>query len=130
MTNTPTTEPPTTDALVASYLAAWNADDPTERRAAIEAAWTPDHRFCDPLAEATGYDELDAFVGQIRAHYPGARFELVSGVDAHHGVARWSWSLTLPDGSVPAVGHDVVRLADDGRIAEFVGFFGPLPDAS
>lgn len=128
MTNTPTTDPRTLDALAAGYLAAWNADDPTARRAAIEATWTPDHRFCDPLAEAGGYDELDGFIAQVRSHYPGAAFRMVSGIDAHHDVARWSWAMTLPDGTVPAVGHDTVRLAADGRIAEFVGFFGPMPD--
>ena len=129
MTVTPTTEPRTPDTLVASYLAAWNADDPEVRRAAIEQAWTPGHRFCDPLAEVAGYDELDGFIAQVRSHYEGARFALAGGVDAHHGVARWSWTMTLPDGSVPAVGYDVVRLADDGRITDFVGFFGPLPEA-
>lgn len=129
MTVTPTTEPRTPDTLVAGYLAAWNTDDAVARRAAIEQAWTPDHRFCDPLAEVAGYDELDGFIAQVRSHYPGARFVLAGGVDAHHGVARWSWTMTLPDGSVPAIGHDVVRLADDGRITDFVGFFGPLPEA-
>ncbi len=128
MTTTPATEPRTLDATVAAYLAAWNSDDPTERRAAITRAWVPDHRFCDPLADVGGYDELDAFIAQVRSHYAGARFELVSGVDTHHAVARWSWTMTLPDGTVAAVGHDVVRLAADDRIAEFIGFFGPLPD--
>lgn len=128
-TGTPDTDTRPLDAVVASYLAAWNSDDPAERRAAIEGAWTPDHRFCDPLAEVSGYDELDGFIAGVRGHYPGATFRPLGGVDTHHTVARWSWEMTLPDGTVPAVGHDTVVLAADGRIAEFVGFFGPLPEA-
>ena len=124
-----TTTAPDLDALVGRYLTAWNTDDPAGRRAAIEAVWTPDHRFTDPLADVTGHDELDGFIAQVRGHYPGAVFRLVSAVDAHHDVARWSWEMTAADGSVAAVGHDTVRLAADGRIALFVGFFGPLAAA-
>ena len=128
MTDTNTT--PDTTAVVAGYLAAWNTDDPAERRRQIEATWTPDHRFTDPLADVSGYDALDAFIGHVRETYPGSRFALVSAVDAHHDIARWSWDLVLPDGTVRAVGHDAVRLAADGRISELVGFFGPLEPAA
>ena len=132
-TSNPATDPAATtatDALVERYLTAWNSDDPTERRAAIEATWTPDHRFTDPLADATGYDELDGFIAQVRGHYPGATFRLVSAIDTHHDLARWSWDLVTADGTVAAVGHDAVRLADDGRIRLFLGFFGPLAPAA
>ena len=136
MTDTSTTDTTgatgaTTDlgALLERYLDAWNTDDPARRRAAIEATWAPDHQFTDPLASATGHDELEAFITQVRGHYPGSAFRAVSGVDAHHDVARWSWELITADGTVAAVGHDSVQLADDGRIRRFVGFFGPLPEA-
>ena len=134
-TNTDTTDTaaaaaPDVDALADRYLTAWNTDDPTRRRAAIEATWTPDHHFTDPLADATGYDELDGFIAQVRGHYPGATFRLVSAVDAHHDLARWSWELVTADGAVAAVGHDAVRLAADGRIRLFLGFFGPLTPAT
>ena len=135
MTNTDTTsttDDTTTDdgagthtALLANYLEAWNTDDAGRRRAAIEATWTPDHEFTDPLAAATGHDELEAFITQVRGHYPGSTFRAVSGVDAHHDVARWRWELVTADGAVAAVGHDAVQVADDGRIRRFIGFFGP-----
>ena len=124
MTDTNTT--PDTTAVTAGYLAAWNADDPAERRRQIEAAWTPDHHFTDPLTEVSGYDALDAFIDQVRGTYPGSVFSLVSTVDVHHDIARWSWEMVLTDGTVRAVGHDSVRLAADGRISDFLGFFGPL----
>ena len=133
MTTTDTTDQPNRIApadLVERYLAAWNSDDPDARRAAMAAAWTPGHHFTDPLADVRGYDELDGFIAGVRDHYPGSTFRLVSGIDAHHDLARWSWELVLSDGTVAAIGHDSVRLAEDGRIELFLGFFGPLPAAA
>ena len=48
-----------TATLVQRYLAAWNATDPTARREAIAAAFTPDARYVDPMADVRGHDGVD-----------------------------------------------------------------------
>ena len=122
----PMTTTDTTATVAERYLAAWNATDPAERRAALEATWTPECRFTDPMADTTGYDELAAFMGGVDAQFAGHRFVLSSDVDTHHDLVRLTWDLVGPDGTVAAVGHDTLTLAADGRIAVVTGFFGPL----
>lgn len=116
----------TTATIADRYLAAWNATDAGARRAALEAAWTPDCRFTDPMADTTGYDELTAFMEGVQAQFTGHRFVLSSNVDAHHDLVRLTWDLVGPDGAVAAVGHDTLTLAADGRVRTVTGFFGPL----
>ena len=49
--------------------------------------------------------------------YAGHTFRRTTKVDAHHGFARYGWELVGPDGSVAVAGLDVIRLADDGKLA-------------
>ena len=49
-----------TATLVQRYLAAWNTTDPAARREAIAAAFTPDARYVDPMADVRGHDGVDA----------------------------------------------------------------------
>src|SRR5690606_37867666 len=57
-------------AAVQRYLAAWNATDPAERRAAVEAAFAPDARYVDPLADVTGTEALDALIAGVHQQFP------------------------------------------------------------
>ena len=50
-----------------------------------------------------------------------------SGIDLHHGVARYGWQLCAPDGTVALEGIDFAQLDERGRLARVSGFFGPLP---
>lgn len=123
-----TTTHPSTDVL-SRYLAAWNATDPAARRDAIAAAFAPDVRYVDPLADVTGHDALDALVAAAQERFPGWVFAPVGEVDAHHDVARFAWSVGPAGGEPPVLGSDVVRLAPDGRIAEVHGFLDRVPAA-
>lgn len=130
-TTTPTATSTGSDALVATvdhYFAMWNATDEDTRRAAIASAWTEDGAYVDPLVQATGYDELVAMVAGVQEQFPGQTFRRTSGIDAHHGLVRFSWQLVADDGAVTVDGIDVGIVADDGRLSRIGGFFGPLPD--
>jgi hypothetical protein len=117
----------TTAMLVQHYLAAWNANDPAERRAAIEAAFTPDARYVDPLADVTGVEALDALIAGVQQQFPGMRFSPVGDVDAHHDVCRFRWGLG-PEGAEPLViGFDVATVGPDGRITGVQGFLDKVP---
>jgi hypothetical protein len=124
-----TTKTPTT-ALVHEYLAAWNATDPAERRAAIEAVFAPDARYVDPLADVTGTDALDALIAGVQQQFPGMRFSSVDDVDAHHDLCRFRWGLG-PEGAEPlVVGFDVATVGPDGRITAVHGFLDRVPPAA
>ena len=123
-----TTTTPTA-TVVQRYLAAWNASDPADRRAAIEAAFAPDARYVDPLADVTGTDALDALIAGAQEQFPGMRFTPVGEVDAHHDVCRFQWGLG-PEGAEPLViGFDVAMVDADGRITGVAGFLDKVPGA-
>jgi SnoaL-like protein len=121
-----TTTTPTA-TVVQRYLAAWNASDPAERRAAIEAVFAPDARYVDPLADVTGTEALDALIAGVQQQFPGMRFCPVGDVDAHHDVCRFQWGLG-PEGVEPLViGFDVATVGPDGRITGVQGFLDKVP---
>jgi hypothetical protein len=119
----------TTDVTttVDGYLAAWNERDPKRRAELVERAWAPDGQLIDPPMIGEGHHGISAMAEAMHTHYEGHRFERISGVDAHHEHVRFAWQLAGPDGQVALTGLDVADLADDGRLARVVGFFGDLP---
>ena len=120
-----------TRKVVDRYFAMWNESDPGRRRELIEATWSPDASYVDPMFAAEGPDALDALVARVHTQFPGHRFRLTGAVDAHHDRARWSWELAGPDGRPPVVaGVDFAVLAPDGRLREVTGFFEPPANAA
>jgi hypothetical protein len=113
--------------IVDDYLAAWNERDEQTRAALIERAWTPEGRLIDPPFEGEGHDGIGQMAAVMHEHYADHRFERTSGVDLHHDHLRFAWQLVGPDGAVAVAGIDVADLAQDGRLARVVGFFGDLP---
>jgi hypothetical protein len=114
----------TTATVVETYFAMWNETDAARRQALIEAAWTPDASYLDPMFAADGPDGLDALVAGFHQQFPGHRFRLTDPVDVHHDRARWGWELAGPDGgAVVAAGVDFALLAPDGRLRQVTGFF-------
>ena len=105
-----------------TYLALWNEADDDARRVRLAAAWTADARYADPLMSGTGHDGIAAMIAGARAQFPGHRFTLAGTPDGHGPFVRFAWTLAPDDGAVVAGGTDVVRLDDDSRIAEVIGF--------
>jgi SnoaL-like domain len=116
-----------TAAVVQRYLAAWNASDPAERRAAIEAVFAPDARYVDPLADVTGTEALDALIAGVQQQFPGMRFGPVGDVDAHHDVCRFRWGLGPEGAEALVIGFDVATVGPDGRITSVQGFLDKVP---
>jgi hypothetical protein len=114
MTNTIT-------SVVDTYIAAWNEGDPERRRALVGETWTEDGSYVDPLMAGSGPDEIAAMIGAAQAQFPGHRFELAFGPDAHNDVVRFAWTLTAGNGPV-ARGTDFATFAPDGRLRAVTGF--------
>jgi len=131
MTETQTIESPATEtpveAVVDTYLAMWNETDGDRRAELIATAWIEAGHYSDPLLEAKGRPELSTMVDGLQAQFPNHTFTRTSGVDLHHGLARFGWKLSGPDGTVVIEGIDIAALAEDGRIARIAGFFGDVP---
>lgn len=119
-----TTITPTT--TLADYLAMWAETDADVRRAIIERVFTPDGRYCDPVADARGHAAINEMVSGVLAHYVGHRFEATTAIDAHHDQARVGWQLVAPDGTAVVTGIDIATFASDGQLVHMTGFFGPL----
>jgi hypothetical protein len=115
------------DTVVDTYTRAWAEPDRASRRALLERCWAVDGVYCDPLGQVTGRDGLDEHITGFQAAQPGARFEVVSGIDEHDGYLRFAWQMRAADGSVALVGTDFGELDGDGVLRRIIGFFGPLP---
>lgn len=109
--------------VVGGYFAMWNETDPTRRREVIEATWSEDASYVDPMFAAEGPDALDEMVARVQEQFPGHRFQQTGAINAHNDRARWGWELAGTDnGSIVAAGVDFAVLAPDGRLREVSGF--------
>jgi hypothetical protein len=113
------------DTLVDTYIAMWNETDPDRRRALVAETVSDDADYVDPLMEGSGVEGIATMIGAAQSQFPGHRFALVAGPEAHHDRVRFSWSLAA-DGSTPvAIGTDVASLSGDGRMRSITGFLEP-----
>src|SRR3954447_14333482 len=92
------TEMSSVTALVDTYIALWNESDPARRRALVEQTFTADGEYLDPLMRGQGTEGIDAMVAAAQAQFPGTRFVLHAGPDAHNDRVRFSWQLRPGDG--------------------------------
>ena len=113
--------------VVERYIDSWNQTDPRRRRQLVDELWAEDGRYVDPMAEASGRNEVDAMIGAVQAQFPGFVFTLLGPVDAHHRQARFTWGLG-PAGAEPVVvGFDVAVADEDGRLRNVLGFLDKVP---
>jgi len=113
--------------LIDNHLAAYADPDAARRAGVVESIWAVSGRLIDPPLAAAGHAQIVQQAQQLLAQFPGHRFVRSSGIDSHHGVARYAWQLVAPSGSVALDGIDIAHVDSDGRLAQVTGFFGPLP---
>lgn len=114
---------------VDTHLAGYAEPDRARRVELLTRAWNPEGRLVDPPLDGVGVDGIAALVDSVLALYPGHHFVRTTDIDAHHGYARYDWTLVGPDGAAAVTGTDVVEVDDDGRLRAVVGFFGDLTPA-
>lgn len=113
------------------HLDAYGEPDAARRADLVAQVWAEDGRLVDPPLEAAGRSGIADMAAAVQSQYPGHRFRRTSGIDEHHGFARYQWELVAPGGAAALSGLDVAELGDDGRLRRIVGFLGPIPaDAS
>lgn len=117
----------TVESTIDAYLAAYGEPDTTRRSTLIESVWAVDGHLVDPPLDGKGHVGISEMAAAMLAHFAGHSFRRSTGVDEHHGIARYGWELVAPDGSVTLAGMDVAEFAGDGKLARVAGFFGDLP---
>jgi hypothetical protein len=114
------------------YVEAWNTPDEQARNTLLEQCWAEDGTYLNPHVEIHGREELSAYIGRFLERRasglgPGFRTLISSGVDHHHKVARFSWTILDPSGSPVSYGSNFGEFAPDGQFQRITVFFGPLP---
>ena len=121
----------TVNETVMHYIAAWNETNAGRRRDLIAEAWTEDARYLDTHRDSTGYAAIDAMIAAVQERFPGYRFRLSSGIEAHHDRVRFSWTAGGNE-AAPLFfgGTDFATLAEDGRLRSVTGFTDAMPAVS
>jgi hypothetical protein len=122
--------------LADRYVAVWNEPDPEARRGAICELWTeggaqvlqPPREVreaamalgMDAIFESRGHRALEALVHRAHEEFvaPGEfRFRRRPNAARLDGIVKFNWEMVhTSDGSVAAVGLELLVLGDDGRI--------------
>ena len=110
--------------VVDSYIAMWNETDAERRRAHHRARHGPRTRPTSTRScRAAGRDGIDAMIAGAQEQFPGHRFELAAGPDAHHDRVRFAWQLVGRERRRASPRASTSPLvADDGRLREVTGF--------
>ena len=118
------------ETLVRRYIECWNETEPLRRRALIENIYASDAVYVDPLAEATGWDEIEAMIAGVQKQLAGFAIAITGPVDTHHDIARFAWEASSPGLSEPLVaGFDVV-VAENGKLRQLSCFLDKVPAAA
>jgi len=118
---------PTLATLIDDHLAAYGDPDAARRAASVQRIWAADGQLVDPPLAASGHAGIVAQAGQLLGQFPGHRFVRCSGIDSHHGMARYAWQLVNADGVPVLEGIDIAQVDAQGLLLQVTGFFGPLP---
>lgn len=113
--------------LVERYFAMWNETNPERRREIIARTWTESAHYLDPMLQGDGRDGIDAMVKAVQERFPGHKFRLKGGIDAHHDRLRFAWDLASETGVPVASGLDFGVVADGVRLATITGFLDAAP---
>jgi len=114
-------------ASVLDYVAAWNEPNVATRLQILNRCWAEDASYVDPNVELRGRTALCEHISKVHTGRPGARIEMMSGVDLHHNVVRFLWRLVHADGSFGDMSIDFGEVDASARLIRIVGFFGDAP---
>jgi SnoaL-like domain len=108
--------------VVDDYIATWNEADADRRRELAARTFADDATYLDPLVAGETATGIADMIGAVQQQYPGHRFELAAGPDAHHDRVRFSWHLVADGGTRVATGIDFATIGADGRLRAVTGF--------
>jgi hypothetical protein len=112
--------------LAEDYIALWNETNQARRLALLDATWSVDATYVDPLMQGAGRQAIDGLIAAVQVKFPAFRFTLAKPGDGFGNHVCFSWSLGPPDGD--SVIKDTDFLVRDGdRIKLVTGFLDQVP---
>ena len=117
----------TIEEVVLVYVAAWNENDETARRALLDMCWADNGSVTSNYEHIAGRESLVHSIDKFRHDRPDDRAILTSGIEHHHGWFRFTAIVVRPNGTTYSEALDISETAPDGRIRRIITFHEPLP---
>jgi len=119
--------------IVYRYVAVWNEPAADERRRRIRALWAADGTSCYRLAEARGYEAIEARVSDSWNKWlreGNYIFRPQPDVVCHHNVLKVNWEMvTVPDYELKSAGLSYLVLSPNGCLQHDYQFNPAANDA-
>jgi hypothetical protein len=110
------------------YFELWNQRNSDARAAGIREVFAANAAYTDPLVDVKGHSGIGAVISGIQSQFPDHTFKLLSSIEAHHHVARFSWELIPPSSAHSvAMGMEVASFDDDWKIRRVYVFMDVIP---
>ncbi|TPN89936.1 nuclear transport factor 2 family protein [Mesorhizobium sp. CU2] len=114
------------NTIARNYITAWNESDATRRKALLEAAFTSDVSYRDPVMQGDGHDGIAALIDGVQQRFAGFRFSLKGQPDGFGDRIRFSWNLG-PEGVESVIEGTDIGVIENGRLKSITGFLDKVP---
>jgi hypothetical protein len=114
------------NTIARNYIIAWNEGDATRRKALLEAAFTSDVSYRDPVMQGDGHEGLAALIEGVQQRFAGFRFSLKGQPDGFADTIRFSWNLG-PEGTESVIEGTDIGVIENGRLKSVTGFLDKVP---
>ncbi|MER9416963.1 nuclear transport factor 2 family protein [Mesorhizobium sp. M0306] len=114
------------NTIAENYIAVWNESDAARRKALLEATFTEDIGYRDPIMQGNGHDGIAALIDGVQQRFAGFRFSLKGKPDGFADTIRFSWNLG-PDGVESIIEGTDIGVIENGRLKSITGFLDKLP---
>ena len=111
------------EAVVDTYVAAWNEPTAETRTELLLEAWAAAGRYQDPTAHVKGVPALVEHIGGFLAGISGGAIRRSGPIQRTVAAFHFPWEMVDRTGAVIATGKDTGLLDADGRILMIRGFF-------
>ncbi len=114
-----------------NYAASWRVKTTAEKRALYQRSLTPDCQYIDPLAAATGWDELETYMLEFHRQIPGGHFVTTKFL-SHNDRCVAQWEMRNADEVVVGDGISYGVFDSQGKLTSMTGFFElpPTPETA
>lgn len=114
------------NTIAENYIAAWNESDAARRKALLEATFTEDVGYRDPIMQGDGHNGIAALIEGVQQRFAGFRFSLKGKPDGFAETIRFSWNLG-PEGVESVIEGTDIGVIENGRLKSVTGFLDKVP---
>jgi len=114
------------NTIAENYITAWNESDTARRKALLEAAFTEDVSYRDPIMQGDGHAGIATLIDGVQQRFAGFRFSLKGKPDGFADRIRFSWNLG-PEGTASVIEGTDIGIVENGRLKSVTGFLDKVP---